>query len=546
MQLAELVARSARVGATAGRNDKALLLADLLRRVDPPEIPFAVASLSGHVRQGRIGIGRAAIRAAIASANAAAADQTADPTADRQRLEAAALAAPLTLLEVDQYFEQLAHAKGRGSAQLRLRALAELFARVGDAERSFIVRLLLGDIRQGALGGVMEDAVAQASGVPLQRIRRAAMFAGDLDAVAVAAVTAGERGLEPFRLILFRAIRPMLAQPAEGVEDAIRRNGETGFEIKVDGARVQIHRDGERIAVYSRQLNDVTAALPETVSAIRELPIEDAVLDGEVIALDATGGPLPFQVTMRRFGRRLDVDSLRAELPLTTVLFDVLRLNGTDLFDLAERERRAHLEIVAPHLSVRRLVTNDPQQAQTFYDEVLAQGHEGLMAKALDASYVAGARGAAWLKIKAAHTLDLVVLAAEWGSGRRSKWLSNLHLGARDPSTGGFVMLGKTFKGMTDAMLEWQTRTFEALATERDGITVNVRPEVVVEIAFSDVQQSPRYPGGLALRLARVVRFRSDKTAAEADTIERVRQIFDGTARKHGAGRGLRGRPRQR
>jgi len=530
MNLSELAAVSERVAATAGRNDKADQLAEFLRCLDRAEIPFAVASLSGRTRQGRIGIGYAAIRAALDAANEPG------PIGDGE---------PLALLDVDRAFDDLAIVKGRGSARARTRVLTDLFSRADAGERAFITRVLLGDVRQGALGGVMEDAVARASGVSSDAIRRAAMFAGDLDPVAVAVLSDGARGLEPFRLALFRPVRPMLAQPAQGIDDALARHAESAFETKVDGARVQIHRDGERIAVYSRQLNDVTAALPEVAEAIRALPIGDAVFDGEVIALDGAGAPLPFQTTMRRFGRRLDVDALRTELPLTTVLFDVLRLNGDDLIDRADRDRRAVLERIAPHLSVQRVVTNDPTQAQAFYDDVLDRGHEGLMAKALDAPYAAGARGSAWLKIKAAHTLDLVVLAVERGSGRRSKWLSNIHLGAREPSTGGFVMLGKTFKGMTDEMLEWQTRTFEALATERDDYTVHVRPEIVVEVAFNDVQHSPRYPGGMALRLARVVRYRPDKRAADADTIQRVRQIFDGADRKHGAARGLRGRPRQ-
>jgi DNA ligase 1 len=531
MNLAELAVASERVAAATGRNDKANLLAVVLRRLDRTEIPFAVASLSGRTGKGRIGTGYAAIRAALDTA---------------KRLDAPGGAEPLTLLDVDRAFDELAIVNGRGSAQVRARILTDLFSRAGDAERSFIVRVLLGDVRQGALGGVVEEAVARASGVPVDRIRRAAMFAGNLDPVAVAALSDGERGLAPFQLALFRPIRPMLAQPAEGITEALQRNDTAAFETKIDGARIQVHCAGDRVAVYSRQLNDVTSALPEVVSAIRELPIDAAIFDGEVIALDSAGVPLPFQTTMRRFGRRLDVDVLRRELPLSTVLFDVLHLDGVDLIDRADRERRAALEFVAPHLAVPRVITNDPDQAQALYDDVLRQGHEGLMVKSLDAPYAAGARGSAWLKIKAAHTLDLVVLAVERGSGRRSQWLSNIHLGARDPKSSGFVMLGKTFKGMTDGILEWQTRTFDALATARDDDTVYVRPEIVVEIAFNDVQQSPRYPGGFALRLARVVRYRPDKKASEADTIDRVREIFASANRKRGDDRGLRGRPRQR
>jgi DNA ligase-1 len=528
MNLAELAAVSERVAGASGRNDKADQLAEVLQWIDRTEIPFAVASLSGHARQGRIGIGYAAIRAALDAATAPDPHESAEP---------------LTLLDVDRAFDQLAIVKGRGAAQARARILTDLFSRAGEPERSFIVRVLLGDVRQGALGGVMEEAVARASGLSVDRIRRAAMFAGDLDPVAVAVLTDGERGLAPFQLELFRPIRPMLAQPAEGITEALQRNDTAAFETKIDGARIQVHREADRVAVYSRQLNDVTAALPEVVSAILDLPTDAAIFDGEVIALDGAGVPLPFQTTMRRFGRRLDVDALRHELPLSTVLFDVLHLDGVDLIDRVDRERRAALESVAPNLAVPRIVTNDPDQAQAFYDNVLEQGHEGLMVKTLDAPYAAGARGSAWLKVKAAHTLDLVVLAVERGSGRRSKWISNIHLGARDPVNGGFVMLGKTFKGMTDEILEWQTRTFEALAIARDDYTVYVRPEIVVEVAFNDVQQSPRYPGGLALRLARVVRYRADKQASDADTIERVREIFASANRKRSDDRGLRGRP---
>jgi DNA ligase-1 len=531
VKLAELAAASERVAAAAGRNNKANQLADVLRRIDRTEIPFAVASLSGRARQGRIGIGYAAIRAAFDTVS---------------RPDSPSSAEPLTLLDVDRAFDELMIVKGRGSAHAKAHILTDLFSRAGELERSFIVRVMLGDVRQGALGGIMEEAVARASSVPVDRIRRAAMFAGSLEPVALAVLSDGERGLASFQLALFQPIRPMLAQPAEGIAEALQRNDTAAFETKTDGARIQVHRAGDRVAVYSRQLNDVTQRLPEVVAAIRELPVVAAVFDGEVIALDAAGVPLPFQTTMRRFGRRLDVDALRHEMPLSTMLFDVLHLDGVDLIDRADRERRAALELVAPHLAVPRIVTNDPARAQAFYDDALARGHEGLMAKSLDAPYAAGARGSTWLKIKAAHTLDLVVLAVERGSGRRSKWLSNIHLGARDPASGGFVMLGKTFKGMTDEILEWQTRTFDALAIARDDYTVYVRPEIVVEIAFNDVQQSPRYPGGFALRLARVLRYRPDKKASDADTIERVREIFANANRKRSGGRGLRGRLRER
>jgi ATP-dependent DNA ligase I len=305
-----------------------------------------------------------------------------------------------------------------------------------------------------------------------------------------------------------------------------RRRGEAALELKLDGARVQVHKAGGEVRVYSRRGNDVTVAVPDLVETIQALPAGELVLDGETIALRPDGSPLPFQVTMRRFGRKLDVARLRAELPLTSFFFDLLHLDGEDLIDHPGGERFAALAAAAPGLTVPRLVTADEEAADAFFAEALARGHEGLMAKAPDAPYEAGRRGASWLKIKPAHTLDLVVLAAEWGHGRRQGWLSNLHLGARDPENGGFVMLGKTFKGMTDETLAWQTARLQELSLGTDGWTVYVRPELVVEIAFSDVQESPQYPGGMALRFARVKRYRGDKTAAEADTIEAVRRIF--------------------
>jgi len=402
----------------------------------------------------------------------------------------------------------------------------ELFERATAAEREFLVRLVMGELRQGALLGVMEDAVARASELPLGEIRRAAMLSGDLEAVAVAALADGRTGLARFSIELFRPIRPMLAQPALDLNDALERLGTAALEHKLDGARVQVHRRGDEVRAYSRPLNDVTAAVPEVVEAVRALPVSEAIFDGEVIALAADGRPLPFQVTMRRFGRTLDVERMRLELPLSTSLFDVLRLDGADLIDAPARERWAKLRERAPGLAVAQRITADPTEAAAFYDDAIARGHEGVMAKALDAPYEAGGRGSAWLKIKAAHTLDLVVLAAEWGSGRRRGWLSNIHLGAREPGTGGFVMLGKTFKGMADAMLEWQTREFQKLAVRTEGHVVHLRPEIVVEVAFNDVQQSPRYPGGMALRLARVKAYRPDKSPEDADTVETVRALM--------------------
>ena len=506
MLLNEVVEASRRVGETRKRLDKIGLLAELLRRAGPAEIEPAVGFLAGEPRQGRIGVGWAGLRAAM---------------------PAAAAASPsLTVGQVDAALDHFATLKGAGSAAARRQALAALLGRATPAEQDFLLRLLLGELRQGALEGIMVEALARAAGLPPAELRRALMVAGALAPVARAALAEGAAGLARFALRLFQPVRPMLAQTADGAADALERFGEAAFEHKLDGARVQAHKAGGEVRLYSRELNDVTASAPELAEAIAALPADALILDGEAIVLRADGRPEPFQTTMRRFGRKLEVAALRASLPLSGFFFDCLHRDGEDLLARPYRERAAALEQALPAgLRMPRLVTAEPEAAAVFVAEALARGHEGVMAKALDAPYEAGARGAGWLKIKQAHTLDLVVLAAEWGNGRRQGWLSNLHLGARDPASGGFVMLGKTFKGMTDEMLRWQTGRLLGLETTRERHVVHVRPELVVEIAFNDIQASPRYPGGLALRFARVKRWREDKRPEEADTIETVRAI---------------------
>jgi len=508
MRLADLVATSRRVAETRSRSEKTGALADLLRRLSPEEIDVAVAWLSGNLRQGRIGLGGAAIRESMPESAAG------DPT--------------LTLGEADSEFERIAATTGAGSTAARVELLRGLLARATKEERDFLVRLIFGELRQGALAGLMADALAAAAALPACEVRRALMLAGELTAVARAALIEGRPGLDRFRLELLRPLQPMLASPASDVSEALERMGEAAFELKLDGARVQVHKAGEEIRVFSRRGNDVTPAVPELVETVQALPARQMILDGEVIALRPDGAPLPFQLTMRRFGRKLDVARLRGELPLTPFFFDVLHLDGKDLLDRPASERFAALSAAVPGLTAPRIVTADAEEADAFFADALQRGHEGMMAKALDAPYEAGRRGFSWLKIKPAHTLDLVVLAVEWGHGRRQGWLSNLHLGARDPENGGFVMLGKTFKGMTDEMLAWQTKRFQEIALGTDGWTVHVRPELVVEVAFSDVQESSQYPGGMALRFARVKRYREDKTASEADTIGTVRKIFQG------------------
>ena len=495
MLLAELVATSARVGATRARSEKTALLAALLRRLEPREVDMAVAFLSGRLRQGRIGLGWAALRAARAAAR-----PTASPA--------------LSLLEVDAAFDRIAAVSGRGSAGERGRLLAELLGRATEGEQDFLVRLVLGELRQGALAGLMEEALAQAAGLPAAEVRRALLVAGDLAAVARAVLGEGRAGLAGFRLELLRPLQPMLAQPAADLDEALGRLGDAALEWKLDGARVQVHRLDDEVRVFSRRLHDVTAAVPEVVEAVRALPARRFILDGETIALRPDGSPQPFQTTMRRFGRKLEVERLRRELPLASFFFDLLHWDGEDLLDRPAEERFAALRGGLPEaLVVPRLRTADPAAARAFLDGALARGHEGIMAKDPAAPYDAGRRGFAWLKVKPAQTLDLVVLAAEWGHGRRQGWLSNLHLGARDPEQGGFVMLGKTFKGMTDEMLAWQTEKLQSLALARDEWTVHVRPELVVEIAFNDSAGEPALPGrpGAALRARQALPQRQDR-----------------------------------
>ena len=497
--LARVVETSERVAATSKRLEKIGLLATLLKLLDPDEVEIVVAFLSGYTRQGRIGVGYATLR-----------DATAAPVES----------ASLEVREVDRVFESLA------AARQKREILDWLFRRATQAEQKFLTGLLLGEIRQGALEGVMLEAIARASGILPEQVRRVAMMAGDVARIARSALESGAAGLVQYAVQLFRPVQPMLAQTSADTGAALDELGEAAFEYKFDGARVQVHRSGGDVRVFTRALNDVTNAVPEVVEAARALPGKDLILDGEVLSLTPEGRPQPFQVTMRRFGRKLDLERMRAELPLTPFWFDLLYLNGQSLIDEPQARRFRALEELSPAENVApHIVTADRNTAAEFLRQALEQGHEGIMAKATGAAYAAGARGQSWLKIKKAHTLDLVILAAEWGSGRRRGWLSNLHLGARDTEKGGFAMLGKTFKGLTDEMLKWQTEQFLKIEIARDGHTVYVEPKLVAEIAFSDVQISPRYPSGLALRFARVKRYRPDKSADTGDTFETVRTL---------------------
>ena len=499
MLLIDLATASETVAATRSRLAKVDALAQALAAAGPDEVEIAASYLGGSLRQRRTGLGYASL--------AHLPDPASTPT--------------LTVTAVDTAFEHLSSLSGPGSATARAAAFGELMGNATESEQRYLAGLVAGELRQGALDGLLLEAVAKASGVPPANVRRASMLAGSTPAIARAALTGGVPALAAFDLRIGTAVRPMLATSAPTVAAALTKASPGGepvaVEAKLDGIRIQAHKDGDTVRVFTRSLDDVTGRLPEIADAVRSLPAERAILDGEALAVDAAGRPHAFQDTASSSATQ----GVR-NLPLTPWFFDALALDGS-LIDLPLTERLGALASVVPEkYRVERLVTADPDAAESFSRAVLAQGHEGVVVKNLAAPYAAGRRGAEWVKVKPVHTLDLVVLAVEWGSGRRRGWLSNIHLGARDPATGRFVMLGKTFKGMTDEMLAWQTERFLALATERGDWVVRVRPEQVVEIAFDGLQRSTRYPGGVALRFARVVRYRDDKGPQDADTIETV------------------------
>jgi DNA ligase-1 len=502
MLLAEVVDASSRVAATRSRLTKVEVLAEVLGRAAPEELEVLTTYLSGTLRQRRTGLGWRSVREAPPAAG--------EPS--------------LGLLEVDAVFAALAAMAGPGSKAARDAAAADLFGRATAAEQRWLVGAITDNVRQGASDALVQEAVARLTGIPLAAVRSAAMLAGSTRAIVRTAVAEGEPGLAGVRLEVGRPVLPMLAASEPDPAAAWNRLGaaEVAVDWKLDGIRLQAHKDGDRVLLATRTLEDITARLPEVAEVVRSLPAGRAVVDGEALALGPDGRPRPFQETASR-------TASGAGIAITPYFFDLLHLDGEDLLDRPAHERAARLAALVPAAHrVPRSVVGDPAGIRDVFDTAVAAGHEGVVVKSLDAPYAAGRRGSGWVKVKPVHTLDLVVLAVEEGSGRRRGWLSNIHLGARDPATGGFVMLGKTFKGMTDEMLAWQTERFTELMTERDDWVVHVRPEQVVEIAFDGLQRSTRYPGGLALRFARVVRYRDDKTAGEADTIEDVRRFAHG------------------
>jgi DNA ligase 1 len=500
--LADVVAASASVTATSSRSRKIAVLAELLRELEPSEVPLVVGFLAGVPRQGRIGVGYATIYAL---------DSQPAPEPS------------LTVDDLDRAITAVQSTTGSGSATKRRQVLADLLARATEPEADFVKRLFTGELRQGALAGLMVDAVAKAADVPGELARRALMLSGDLTRTAEIAMTSGEEGLREVGFEVFRPIFPMLASTAETVRDAVTSFERSSVEWKLDGIRIQIHRRDDEVRIYTRNLNEITDSLPGIAEAVRRLPLRQAVLDGEALWM-GDNGPAAFQDTVSR------IDREAAPEGIVTFLFDALHVDGEDLLDVPLEQRAATLDRIAPHLAIPRTVTSDPAEGERMLGEALRAGHEGVVVKDAASTYGAGRRGKAWRKVKPVRTYDLVVLGAEWGHGRRQGRLSNLHLGARDPGTGEFVMVGKTFKGMTDQLLEWQTNALLERETGRKGITVFVRPELVVEIALDGVQASTRYPGGVALRFARVKGYRPDKNAEEADTIDDLRALLPARA----------------
>ena len=496
--LADVVSASKAVTDTPARSRKVAVLAEPLRRLDPSEVPIAVGFLTGVPRQGRVGVGYSTIYGIeVVPAE--------EPT--------------VTIADLDAAISRVLETRGGGSAARRRELLEGLLRRATEEEADFVKRLFTGGLRQGALAGVMTDAVAKAAGVPGELARRALMLSGDLSRTAEIAMSAGEEGLRAVGFELFRPVLPMLASTADSTGEAVAGFERASVEWKLDGIRIQVHRRGDDVRIYTRNLNEITAALPGIANAVRELPVTQAVFDGEALWM-GDEGPAAFQDTVAQIDGDAPLEGV------STFLFDVLHVDGEDLLDTPLETRRATLEAVAPEVTIPGALTSDPATTELVLDEALRAGHEGIVVKDAASIYAAGRRGKAWRKVKPVRTYDLVVLGAEWGHGRRQGWLSNLHLGARDEVNGGFVMVGKCFKGLTDELLTWQTEALLERETARKGIAVLVRPELVVEIALDGVQASTRYAGGVALRFARVKRYRPDKTASEADTIDALRALL--------------------
>lgn len=508
--LSDIVTVSKRVSETKRKKEKIFLISNFLKNCRGEEISIASSYLSGEISARSLGIGWAILERVIRNS-------ILNPR-------------PINLIELDRFFNEISNLSGKGSLEKKIKLLQILFSSINDEERRFLIGLITGELRQGVLEGIVLEAIADASNIPLQLIRQAFMFSSDIGEVARVALEEGIQGLSRFKPRLFHPIAPMLANTAEKEEDPLIRWGKVACEFKIDGARIQIHKEREDVRVFTRNLKEVTESIPEIIELARGLPLNQAIFEGEIFAIKPDGRPMPFQITMRRFGRIQDVENLKKEIPLSSYFFDLLYIDGESLLNEPYQKRFQILSKYIPKKYViPRIIATEKNDILEFIKKSLTEGNEGIMAKSIDSPYVAGHRGYYWLKIKPAKTLDLVVLGAEWGHGRRKGYLSNLHLGARDPESGKFIMLGKTFKGITDQMLKWQTEKLLSIEIDRDERTVYVEPKLVVEIAFDSLQKSPRYPGGLALRFARVKNYREDKSPHDADTIQKVREIFEST-----------------
>lgn len=502
---------------TAKRGEKVRMIADFLKSLRPDEVAPAVLLITGYVfpesEEKVLNIGfRSLTKLSEKSGQV--------PLFNK----------PLTILQVRDYFERMAKASGKGSREVKERLLSTLLNNASPLEAKYIVKNIFGEMQIGAAEGLVLEAIAKASGSSVEEVRRASMLLGNLGEVAEVALKGGREALRRLEIALFKPVKPMLGEMAYSVEEVFQNlGGAVAFEYKFDGARVQIHKKGDDVRIFTRRLSEVTSSLVDIVEQVRRyLKADSAILDGEVVALDKSGKPLPFQDLMRRFKRKRGVELLREKIPLRLFLFDILYYNGRCLIDTPYSERWDILSACKGDLlTAPRIVTSDPKEARDFMERAIREGHEGLMAKAVDSHYSPGTRGKRWFKIKYAENLDLVILGADWGYGRRTGWLSDYYLAAYDPDNGRFELLGKTFKGLTDEEFKEMTKKLLELKVSENEHTVWVRPEIVVEVAFSEVQRSPHYKSGFALRFARITRIRDDKSPLEADTIETVRRIYE-------------------
>jgi len=550
MRFRDLAYLCERLEATTKRNLMISMVADFLRRLDKEEIEPAISMMLGRpfpkwdprkldvswatlsrVIQRLTGTNWSDLSAAFRNTgDLGAAAKIIFENCKMQR-QTTLFEKSLSILEVRNVLEAIAEASGHGSRERKERLIESLLGRALPIEVKYLIKIMVGEMRTGLQEGLMEAAVSKAFSIPLKKIQVASMLTGDVAETAALCAKEGPDGLLKLKFKIFRPVKPMLAQMAEDPEEALKEHGgKTAFEYKLDGARIQIHKSGGKVRIFSRRLTDVTKSLPDIVEIIRQrVKLDEAILEGEVIAVGKNGNPLPFQHLMRRFRRVYSIERMIEEIPVELYLFDIIYMNGKSLISLPYVERRRRLEeAVSGIFLTKQLITSNSKEAEHFLEEAINEGHEGLMAKRLNSPYIPGIRGKHWLKVKKTlEPLDLVIVAAEYGTGRRHEWLSDYYLAARDEETGEFLTIGKTFKGLTDREIEEMTERLKQIAVEERGHIVIVKPQIVVEVAYNEIQKSPKYKSGMALRFARITRIRDDKGPEEADTIQRVRQIYE-------------------